>query len=1610
MKTRNLRSRITILLLAVLMTVTFMPGLSFMTGTTDVYAATSVSDVFEGLPVTATPGTGTTQWTATADKILKSGNAGKSYSTSTLTLTFTADTHISFEYKVSSEKKYDKFSIMHGSTALVKDASGEVDWTGAEADVKSGDTMVFTYSKDSGGNGGDDTCYLRNFSAGEALVVTFHNGSETREQKIYGGKGTLQTNTFTRTGQVFAGWAESADGTVKYPDGADITLNSSIDLYAVWDDAYTVTFDNNGSTDSVDVARNTAIGTAKMPADPTRKGYTFGGWYNKEDRLTKDTVIKSDVTYTAKWTPVTYTVRFDANGGTGTMDSITATYDQEVVLPKNGFTRSGYTFVGWGTSGSSKTYGEDQTVSNLKSRQDDVQTLYAVWAGNDVAVTVDLNYDTDNRTVSRTGVVGSNYNYISSGSSAKYSELKDPTRDGWNFKGWFDAAEGGYTITSQYKFTAEDALKGKTLYAHWAQAVTLTFDANGGSCYVSSKSIDRGTAYGSLPSASLDGKVFDGWYTAAEGGQKIDPDTVFNENTRLYAHYRNYQNRISFSANGGEGSMEPLTVENGVTARLPKCTFTRDGYKFVKWCTSSSPSNWSKSYDDEEDYIWNASYGDGYGQTLYAVWEETVFHKAFTSVRTALPEDDIVRNTGSLKLPTEGDGYKVSYKSSDTDCISDTGDVTALPLMGTVNVTITATVTDTSDNSTQSKDFVLTVYSEKAIQTTESLNTAAASLTGNLTPVFGTDTDATEIIRTRLKNSGYENITISVKEKSEGRYSSIDKDGTIHYYFNPAMSGNGDYFYTTFLLSRDGITVEKQMYTLMPWDQKKVSEVLQSELDRITFPSEPVTKGGLSTLPRYPVKEGVTSPDYSQYDNFNGWATVTWTSDDSSVVKVGDAPDYPYYSPYAVTVNPKAYDKEVRLTATIRCNSLDAVTVTKDYTVTVKGTSENANEALEAELQEKLDKGMENPGLTDFSTGRALDTDHVTDNIQFPTTRDFRIDGKYQPVTITSSNEDVIEPWKNKDGEPLNNAASVKVYRPLPGKPPVKVTITVTITDKATGVKVSRNIDVTVQPLTQEELETAKALMKKAVSGYWDGIRNNNTAKDNITGDLQSFQEINADNDGSVSFIYRTDEKTWTGVSADTYVENPDGGNDNDYRRFNSSEPSVIADSNLLVSKPEYDTEVTVDSYLTHEVYGKYFVKARKDGDKDAMSLFAGLYRQHAEATMTVRGEKGADPNPDAGVSVSFRLLGQKGETLLNLRTVSVKKNASAFDVLTKALKENGYSYTGSSGYISAITTPSGKVLAQKEAGDNSGWMYKVNGELTDKTLGEMKLQDGDEMVFFYTSDYTAKTAVITFDSDGGSKIAAVAVGKGQKIAAPAVPEKDGYNFAGWYDAAGNKFDFNTIIEDDLTLKAAWSKKDAVKPNPEETAEKPLLQARSVSQTKKSLRLQWKKISGAASYTVYASRCDRKKNYKKVTSTRGLKTTVSRISGKKLRKGTYYKMYVVAKDSRGRILSKSLTVHVTTDGGKYTNPGKLSLQNASAIRKKLKSMKPGQTCKVSTRQTLQSKKLKFRKHRGVVYESSDPSVATVSSSGKIRAVKAGSCSVYAYAQNGVYVRVTVTVR
>ena len=138
----NMKKRLLSMVLTVIMLVSLIP--------TSVFAAKkSVDDYFDGLPIAADPGTGTTAWkvsTKDGEEVLMSGNAGKNCSSSTLTLTFTEDTHLSFEYKVSSEAKYDKCTITLGSNTLVDGESGDQDWKGLELDAKRGDKLTVLLS------------------------------------------------------------------------------------------------------------------------------------------------------------------------------------------------------------------------------------------------------------------------------------------------------------------------------------------------------------------------------------------------------------------------------------------------------------------------------------------------------------------------------------------------------------------------------------------------------------------------------------------------------------------------------------------------------------------------------------------------------------------------------------------------------------------------------------------------------------------------------------------------------------------------------------------------------------------------------------------------------------------------------------------------------------------------------------------------------------------------------------------------------------------------------------------------------------------------------------------------------------------------------------------------------------------------------------------------------------------------------------------------------------------------------------------------------------------------------------------------------------------------
>ena len=1316
-----MKKRLLSLALAFVLAFSLLPATAFA-------ATKTLSEYFNGMPISANGGTGTTAWKVSGDTLM-SGSAGKSHSTSTLTLTFTADTAISFEYRVSSEEKYDKCTITLGSTTIANAISGDGDWTGYTGTAKNGDQLVVKYMKDSSGDNHDDCVYLRNFTCGTPIVVTFHANGGTGDdytQNIYGGEGTLTANKFTKSGKVFAGWATSENGEVVYADGAKIIVESSTDLYAVWGDAYTVTFDyNDGKTGNatVDVAQNTAIGAAKLPEEPKKTGHTFEGWFSGEDQLTAETVISSKITYTARWTANTYTIQFLPNDGTGTMDSIPAAYDQEITLPANGFTRDGYTFTGWGDSPSYSKYAPGEAVNNLTKQNNAVVKLYAVWEGNPVKVTLDFNYEGKERET-RTGSVGSNFNY----DNGKFSSIETQTRTGYLFDGWFDAAEGGNEITNQYKFTAEDAEKDVTLYAHWSKAVTITFDKNGGTFYYAEKKdIRKDTAYGSLPEASMSGKAFDGWYTAKDGGTKVENDTIFNKDTTLYARYRNYQITVSFNANGGTGEMEKLVCESKVAKKLPKCTFTREGYDFEKWTNTKSSWSTPTYYEDEAEYTYPYTAYRDTTTTLYALWKENISKAAIDAMNEVIPSDNIIR--AETTLPTSGEGYTISYSSSNTELLSDSGAVT-LPESGSAKVTLTATITDTKTSKTYTKEYALTLYSADVAATEAELNNAAAALGAkNFVPVYGTDTNAITAVEKKLLDAGCEGIAVSIKEAvtDSGNYSGIDQDGTIHYYFNPGMTKYGSYFYTTFVLSKNGASVEKEWYTRIDWDKAKVREALNTVADTLTVPE---TATADMKLPQIADEET--------------WSNVTWSSSDPRVLTIGSAPYYPYNSPYPVTLN-AAEDTTVVLTATVACNSVDGVTVTRTFDCTVPGGTGTG-----VDYQAKLDNALSGVGLKDFVTGKKLTEENgvytTSNDIQFPTTRNLKIDGKYTPVVITSSDPGVIE------APTTPNSARVWVYRPLPGESAKTVTLTMKILDRPNGpqpgddlsamlVLASKEIKVIVQPLTQAEIDAEIALMERVKANYWNGICNANTDQNNVTTDLHAFQECYLNDNGKLTWVYDYKELKNHGIIPDEL--------DNWYdlqiwRLFRSSNADVIAHENLLVTRQNDSKAVTITSYLSSETLGKYAEKYPQNAD------FQKLYQQPVTVDLVVTGTQYAQGNNESRVqaasralavrptvTVSFSLSGRgMGFTESNLEYA---EGSTVYDVFSDLLAEHGYTCKRRGSYIAAITSNSGVTLEEFDEGKNSGWMYRVNGELVRRYMSAQGLKDGDRIELYFTSDWTSE-------------------------------------------------------------------------------------------------------------------------------------------------------------------------------------------------------------------------------------------------------------------------------
>ena len=273
------------------------------------------------------------------------------------------------------------------------------------------------------------------------------------------------------------------------------------------------------------------------------------------------------ITLYAQWTPNSYTVKFNGNGGTPSSDSKTVTYKEAYgSLPSAA--RSGYTFAGWYTAKSGGT----KVTAKSKLGTAGTTTLYAHWTANKYTVKFDANGGSSSS-------ASKSVTYAST-----YGTLPTATKSGYTHAGWYTAKTDGSKITDK---STVSITKDTTLYAHWtASKYTITYNACGGKCSATTKSVTYMQEVGNLATPSRTGYTFVAWYSSPSGGSKYVETTKMSTagNLILYAHWKANGYTVEYYDNStliGQSS-HAYDASKALNAN----TITKAGYRYIGWASS----------------------------------------------------------------------------------------------------------------------------------------------------------------------------------------------------------------------------------------------------------------------------------------------------------------------------------------------------------------------------------------------------------------------------------------------------------------------------------------------------------------------------------------------------------------------------------------------------------------------------------------------------------------------------------------------------------------------------------------------------------------------------------------------------------------------------------------------------------------------------------------------------------------------------------------------------------------------------------------------------------------------------------------------------------------
>ena len=389
------------------------------------------------------------------------------------------------------------------------------------------------------------------------------DGAKTPDGIPFGA--SVQLRDFTGTpppGKYFAGWGLTEGGPVAYEPERFVNNESlevkhsgdTITLYAIYKEIGTVTVEfagNDANGGSVDVhegsfseIEGTLSGKEVQSVATAKPGYHFTGWKceTSGDRTDAKTLeVRLDQVqklftknhnqrvfrFTAQFEPNNFTVKYNANGGTGTMDDQRFRYagEGDAYLNPNAFVRPGYRFLGWSETedGKGTSYADKAKFLGVPADNGAIVNLYAQWQEYSSVTIRYTAFPNDLGTVvlNKEGQTASAATEETGSPDPALKEIVGATAaaaQGSVFEGWYDQHGTRLSTERRYEPTQVNGLY--------------------------------------------------------EGGSYV-------------AHFHAQQYTLRFNANGGEGTMEDLTYTHGQDQSLTKCGFTRAGYAFLGWATAA---------------------------------------------------------------------------------------------------------------------------------------------------------------------------------------------------------------------------------------------------------------------------------------------------------------------------------------------------------------------------------------------------------------------------------------------------------------------------------------------------------------------------------------------------------------------------------------------------------------------------------------------------------------------------------------------------------------------------------------------------------------------------------------------------------------------------------------------------------------------------------------------------------------------------------------------------------------------------------------------------------------------------------------------------------------